>query len=300
LLSADIVVVGAGPAGCAAAVQCKRLGIDPLLINRTRAVGGLVTNACLIENYPGVAPLAGRDFIRLLGDHLARFDIAVDVREVTGLSRVDDGFALQSNSGPLRARAVILAAGTAPRTIDIPGAGALADSGLFYEVQALMSAVDLATAGRVFVVGSGEAALDYALTLVGQGVQVTVLVRGRALKATGRLVDSAQANPGIKLSFGVEPQAVRQTEQGLEIDIERDGSFFTAVGSAVLVAIGRRSTAPELLSGLDADLSGAVSTGIQGLFVAGDARSGRLGQVGTAVGDGLAAAMAAAEWVNRN
>ncbi|MCK4305944.1 MAG: FAD-dependent oxidoreductase, partial [Candidatus Eisenbacteria sp.] len=72
-----IAIIGAGPAGCAAAVQCKRLGISPLLVDRTGNAGGSIANAHLIENYPGLDPLPGPEFAQRLAAHLARHGIPI-------------------------------------------------------------------------------------------------------------------------------------------------------------------------------------------------------------------------------
>ena len=85
----DVVIVGAGPAGCAAAVQCRRLGQHPLLLDRTGRPGGLVAHAHSVENYPGLPPTAGPRMVQLLAEHLERFDLRVEQREVLGLESRD-------------------------------------------------------------------------------------------------------------------------------------------------------------------------------------------------------------------
>ena len=85
---ADLLVVGAGPAGVAAAAQAARLGLEVRIIDRAGRAGGLVANGFLVENYPGLeAPVPGAELARRLGEHLARYGLAVDACATTSEER---------------------------------------------------------------------------------------------------------------------------------------------------------------------------------------------------------------------
>jgi thioredoxin reductase len=107
-----VVVVGAGPAGIAAAIYLKRAGIDPLVFERDE-VGGLLRNAHSVENYPGFPDgVSGQELVELLKRQLVRWRIDVRMEEVHKISREGDVFIVVSESGEVFAKSVIVATGT--------------------------------------------------------------------------------------------------------------------------------------------------------------------------------------------
>jgi thioredoxin reductase (NADPH) len=286
-----VIVVGAGPAGVAAAAQCLRLGIVPLIVDRTGAAGGLVENAYCVENYPGIEkPLRGPELAERLRAHLARFGLAVERAEVTAIAREGDDYIVDGDPETMRARAVILASGTEPVRLGISNERECEDSAVFYDVRSLLRRHP--NPRSVVVVGGGEAACDYALSLSASDARVTMAVRSNRLKARGRLADAVRRSSAVRVLFetvcesvGISPTAVRL--RGAAGDTEESET------DAVLVAVGRRSAAAALLESMGAAPPAAENGPLAGLFVAGDARRGGLGQVGMAVGDGMRAAAAA-------
>jgi len=258
-------------------------------------VGGLVENAYSIENYPGLEPTSGPVFGRLLAEHIARFGVELVVGEVQAIGVKREGFALTIDPlGEVRAGAVILATGTAPRRLEVPGAADLEGDGLHYEVRDVLVPT---TPERSLVVGGGEAALDYALSLARDGSEVTVCVRREVLRARGRLVKLTERSPNVEFRFEVQPVAIGRAGGEVKIELETPGGRVVERSDVVVAAVGRIPRGPELFKGLDLPPSQALSAGLKGLFVAGDVRRGALGQAGMAVGDGLAAAMAAVAYL---
>lgn len=309
---ADVAVVGAGPAGCAAAVQCARLGLAPRLLDASGRAGGLAANAFRIENYPGLPPLDGPAFAGRLAAHLERFGLTVTPGRLSRLERDGDGFALAGDFGGFRARGAILATGTRARRLDAPGAAALAGRTLFHEPRELLAAMPAPRA--VVVIGGGEAALDYALTLAGAGARVTLCLRGSAPRGCRRLQElvARESRIAVRPDTAVRALAAapvapavgraaaaahggatgaphRVTDAANGVAVTLDGGE-TLAADAVLVAIGRRATAADLLTPLGLSARDTVATAHPHLFVAGDARLGSLGQAAMAAGDGLAAA----------
>jgi thioredoxin reductase (NADPH) len=323
-----VVIIGAGPAGCAAAVQCLRLGVRPRLLDRSGRAGGLVFEAQRVDNYPGLNPLPGPVFAERLADHLARFGIEVERATVTSLAsctgtsrarpaetaswspgadtaaeeagdatepaRGAPAILVRGDFDEIEARGVILATGTVARPLDVPGAAALAGSRLFYSVRELLTA--LPSARRALIIGGGEAALDYALTLAEAGARVRVLVRGTAVRAIGRLADRVRENPAIEIVTEVTPLGLERDDAGVRLAVGVASPVpgqheIVEHGDAILVAIGRESTAQRLLENVSASPIFGVRSALSGLFIIGDARSGGLGQIAMATGDGIAAAM---------
>lgn len=259
-----ILVVGAGPAGVAAAVQLRRLGLPVRLWDRAGRAGGLVAEAWRVENHPLLPPTPGPAVAGRIAAHLERYDIPVEALELRALRRAEAGWIADSEGASLAASEVVLAWGTEEIPLMLPSGVAVASR----------SARTLLAAGapsRALVVGGGEAAFDQALTLADAGVDVLIAVRDR-VRARGLLAAAVTAHPHITLRAGVQVIG----EGGLLSD-------GTVVEGPIVVAVGRRARAcPGVLVGQD------------GLTVIGDAARGSLGQMGAAVGDGLMAAGAIA------
>ncbi len=308
-INEHIVIVGAGPAGCAAAIQCTRLGVPPLVLDRTGQVGGLISNAFLVENYPGLEPMRGTEFADRLTQHFARFGIPITRGVVTALARTShqlsalsqEGITVCGDFGKIHATSVIVAVGTESVRLDVPGAAELEGNGLFYEVRHFLEFHS--RLGQTVVIGGGEAAFDYALSLARADAKVILLVRAPSPRAHGRLVEMVNREPAIKVVLHTRPRAIRANPAncaGFVIETSGPNGSSTLQADGILVAIGRRSTAPSLLPGLEADPRNPIMTRDPGIFVVGDARAGSLGQLAIAVGDGLQAAEAAVRHVREN
>ena len=282
----DVAIIGAGPGGVAAAVQAKRLGLFPVLIDKTGHAGGLSRCAFSIENYPGIPPTSGAEFTRLLESHLDRFGINIHKSSVTWIEKHRKGYRIHMGDESKTAHAVIVATGTAPKKLTFPGAD-------WVEYDPL-PALSRQTADAV-IIGGGEAALDYALSLHDAGTKVTIIVRNTHLKAAGRLVDMIRSRGGIDLRLKTLPIRLSKAPDSYTLVVADDNRSVSLKAGAIIGAIGRRPHLPRFSKGLDEMTSKTVSTPQQGLFVIGDARRGTLGQAGMAVGDGLDAAALAAK-----
>jgi thioredoxin reductase (NADPH) len=292
----EVVVIGAGPAGCAAAVQCARLGLATVLVDRAGKPGGLLANAFCIENYPGTEkPLPGPLFVRRLSAWLDRFAVNVVKAEVRTVKTVDQALVVETTTGTLSARAVVLATGTTPRRASISGELETAGTTLFYEVREALRLKP----STVLVVGGGEAAFDYALSLAAAEARVRLCIRSATHRAGPRLAALVARNPEITIEYNCRIVSVRPTEVGVEATLEA-GTVCHADG--IVVAVGRDPSLPQLLPAPADRLVPAESvlTTIPGLFIAGDVRLTSLGQAGIAVGDGLECAARAATLIRNS
>jgi thioredoxin reductase (NADPH) len=286
-----IVVVGAGPAGVAAAAQCARLGIAPEILDRTGFVGGLVGAGFWIENIPGLEPVTGLELARRLEAHLERFGLAVLAETVTGVEPLGGRWLVVSDAGERLAAAAILCVGTRPRPWSVPGAAGLPGARVFDDVRELLARRPKPE--KALVVGGGEAAFDNALTLARVGAEVDILVRGESPRAAGRLLALADGEPRIRVETGTRVVAVEPAGDSVTAILETLGGIERRTADAVLVAVGRESALESLLPAPQrAGTHGAIEWA-PGLFVCGDARLGSLGQAGIAIGDGLSAASSA-------
>lgn len=286
------VVVGAGPAGCAAAVQCARLGAPVRLFDRSGRAGGLIANGFLVENYPGLErPLPGPAFAARLAEHLSRFGVEVERDRLLGLEPDGGGWSCRFDGAVVRCRSAILCTGTVARPFAVDGDPGLVQRAVFHEARELLAAIP--SPRRVIVIGGGEAAFDYALTLADGGAEVTIAIRGAAPRARGRLARLVAENPSIRVARATRVTALDETEDRVLARAISEGREERWEADGILAAVGRIGTAEELAAALVDDAPVLPLTPRPGLFICGDARSGSLGQAGIAVGDGLRAAAGA-------
>lgn len=289
----SITIIGAGPAGVAAAAQCAKHGIYPILVDRTGKPGGLIENARLIDNYPGLNhPLSGTEFSRLLKTHLDHFNIHITKTTVQKIEYQNHLFKIMFEDGEFLSKTVIYAAGTSPKPLDLKREQELSQSSIFYEVRPLMDHEHFRSlvkrdAVEVVVVGGGEAANDYALSLAQEpSVKISLIMRGKReqISANKQLSDLVTKHPRINIITESEITNVHtSSNDSLSLSLlAKNGKLKESkTCHFLLVAIGRHP-----------NLSAISSFNIfpKGLVLAGDVKRGSLGQLGMAVGDGLAAA----------
>jgi thioredoxin reductase len=248
----EVVIIGAGPAGIMAAIQLKRSGISPVLLEKEQ-VGGLLLNANLVENYPGFPEgVTGEEFVKLMVRHLEYTGIEVEFGEVKTLSYGSELFLIGEGNGTLSARRVVVASGT--RAIipdDIPFSPSLLGCKIFSEVKD----VPLSNGCKVAVVGGGDCVEKWFDADYIPGVVIKEISKGET---------------GLRLHI------VKNVERILEVDF-------------LLLAVGREPQDSFLSHEIREDLESGRE--IEGLYFAGDVRRGFMRQSGIAVGDGLMAAM---------
>jgi len=278
------VVIGAGPAGVAAATQLERAGMHPLLVEKG-PVGGLVLNAWKVENYPGFpSGIRGVDLARLLEEQIERFLIRVERSTVVSVSRTRGGYAIESDRGRIPAKGVVVATGTVPRPLPANLAADCPPGRLFYEVKDLPAD----RRRRVAIVGGGDAAFDYALGLADGGTSVDVFFRSPRPRALRLLVAQAQRSPRIRIHAGTEVKNIAGTHGGIQLRFS-DGSACEA--DVLLAAIGRDPNVSFLADEIRQSIEENGTGGLPGFHLAGDVRRGLHRQVAVAVGDGLVSAM---------
>jgi thioredoxin reductase len=273
------------PAGITTAIQLKRSGHTPLLLEKDQ-IGGLLLNANLVENYPGFPNgITGEALAQLMVWHLDRVGVRVDPAEVRSLRRERDMFLLDDGYGLAGARAVVLASGTKgiiPDNLPLP------DSLIGRYISCELKDIVSKAGSRVAVIWGGDCAFDYSLNLAGEGCHVSILQRGDRPRALPLLVDRVRRNPNIDYMSGVVVKEVEEIDHGVILHLNGGAENRLEV-DFLLLAVGREPRDTILSSDIKRDLE--TGTGVEGLYLVGDVRRGFMRQVGIAVGDGLVAAM---------
>lgn len=288
----ETAIIGAGPAGCAAAVQCRRLGLDIRLLDKSGRAGGLIREARLIENYPGLSAIPGGEFAERLCSHISGFGISVLNCHADSIVQIDNGFEIRSNQGVITSASVIVATGTVPVNYSIPGN---ASSRLLRSILDVREPIP----SNTMVIGGGEAALDYALSLSDAGSNVDILVRNSCLRAYGRLRDEVETRSGIRILYNTESVSIISSGKDFLVKYISDGNSGECLAGAVLAAIGRERELPVMPDEMKYE-SGSVRTSIPGLYIVGDASLGSLGQAAIAAGHGLQAAVHSFHYIKMN
>lgn len=311
----DVVVVGAGPAGLAAAVYGSSDGLVTAAMERI-ATGGQAGTSSRIENYLGFpAGISGADLAERAGLQAGKFGARIMVSgEAIGL-KSDGGHHLVrlANQGSVAARAVVLATGARYRRLAVPGIEAFEGSSVYYAatVQEAMAC----GAGPVVIVGGGNSAGQAAIFLAARVIRVYVLIRGDDPNnnMSRYLVDQIQQHPRVSVRTCTEIREVHGDDalSAVVAEDKRTGERYAIETRALFVFIGAVPNTSWLAGAIELDDHGYVSTGPAalysgtgvrqrrmprqplmletsrpGVFAAGDVRSGSVKRVAAAVGEG--------------
>jgi thioredoxin reductase (NADPH) len=301
VVKAELVVVGAGPAGLAAGIYGSRAGLETLLIDKGLP-GGQIILTDEIENYPGLTEsLSGTELAERMRTQAQRFGAKFAYDEIKKLTAQQEGFILEGER-TYSAPAVILAMGTSYNRLRIPGEARLTGRGVSY-----CATCDGAffRGQRVAVIGGGDAAIQEALFLARICDRVMVVHRRDRLRAIKVLQDRALQNPKIEFVWRHIPVAILGEEvvQGLEVKSVETGESRVLDVSGVFVFIGFQPNMFEIQARVRTTKWGFILTDERmateepGIWAAGDVRDKPLRQVVTAVSDGAIAAMEAQKYL---
>lgn len=296
----DIAIVGGGPAGLTAALYASRAGLSTLILE-SLVPGGQIATTDLVENYPGLGKTTGPDLAQRLLEDALRFGAQLRAEEVQELI-LEQPFRLVTPGGEHLARTVIVATGSRPRTLGVPGEEELRGKGISY----------CATCDGAFfrdeevaVIGGGNAAVQEALFLTRFARRVTIIHRRDTLRAVKDLADRAEANEGISFLWDSIVTDIGGSQQVEKVTVQnvKSGQKDSLPVSGVFIYIGALPNTEFLPSEITRDQLGYLEvdqdlmSSVPGVFVAGDVRPKKLRQVVTATGDGARAAMAALDYL---
>lgn len=294
----DVLVLGGGIAGLTAAHEAARAGLAAGLIE-SALFGGQVANVGAIQGYPMPAPASGTELASVLVE--ASRDLGVAILQERASELTVDGAikSVRTDKGVHRADRLIVATGGRLRRLGVPGEAELTGRGVS---QCAFCDAGFFRDADVVVVGGGDAALQEALHLAGYCRSVTLIHRGRQLRARRGYVLAAADNP--KFSFrwqtvvtavlgddGVSSVCLRNIANHLTDELACAG-VFVFVGVEPNTALVPGAVARDAKGYLTVDAG--LRTSVPGVFAVGAVRAGFAGQLANAVSDGAIAALSAA------
>ncbi len=299
----DVLIIGGGPAGLTAAIYAARAG-KTVTVCEKETLGGQITQAHEVQNYPGISAISGMELGDRLCSHAMDCGAEVEFTAVTALTRNDDGsFTAETEDGTLQARAVIFAGGAKPRALALPREEELVGSGVSY---CALCDGSFFAGQDVAVVGGGNTAIGDALYLSAICRSVTIIHRRDEFRAEDAVLQSAKEAANIRFvtSATVAQLHGESALEGLTLR-HSDGSTSQLAVTGLFVAMGRVPDT-SLLAGLLAQSADAYVdakedclTAVSGLFVAGDCRTKEVRQLTTAVADGTTPATAACHYLDK-
>lgn len=304
----DLLVVGAGPAGLAAAINAASEGLSVVVLDRGSEVGGQARESSRIENYLGFADgLDGPTFAEQARGQAIRFgvDIHVEAEVIDVRPNGNGGHQIMCDSGnTYSCRVVLIASGVTYRRLDVPGIDPLIGRGVFYGLNP--SQAEEFRGARVFIVGGANSAGQCALHLSQHGAEVHVLSRSPLAKSMSSYLVERFPEAGITVHEGARVAATRGNGKLTHVTVADAATIRTELADGLLVFIGaepRTSWAPVvdtdgrgfILTGPDVPIWGDsaqplyLETSVPGIFAAGDVRAGSVKRVAAAAGEGAMA-----------
>ncbi len=300
----DFVSIGGGPAGFNAALYAKRKGLKTLLI--AAKPGGQLLNTSSVDNYLGYIELSGEALYEQFQAHVKSLDIdQVNDSMVEALWRdeTQGEFFLQLSDGrQLTSTTVMVATGSNPRRLDVPGEKEFANAGVAY---CAICDAPLFKGKDVIIAGGGNSAVEAAIDVAKLASKVTLVHRSQ-LRADKVLIDRMMSAENIEIYL--ESQILNiygdTRMRGIEVLDKKTNTAFKLEADGIFIEIGNLPNSTLVKDLVETNELNEVivddhqRTNVAGLFAAGDVTNGAYKQIIIAAADGAKAALAASEYIN--
>ncbi|MEM4282653.1 MAG: FAD-dependent oxidoreductase [Candidatus Woesearchaeota archaeon] len=289
----DLIIIGAGPAGIAAAIYCARQKLDFVILSKD--VGGQTLLSSDVENYLGFHFLSGADLVKKFREHIA--DYGIEIREgesVIKLARKGNVFWVKSNRGIYKARTILIATGKKPKKLNVPGEDSLYGKGVTF---CATCDAPLFKGKDVAVVGGGNSAMDAALFAAKYSPKVYLVTINPALEGEKGLMQKVLSNKKITVLYNAITKAILGKDFVDGIIIEQDGKTKRLSVQGVFVEIGLIPSSDIVKGMVKLNKKGEIivnknnMTSVPGIFAAGDVTNVCEKQILVAAGEGAKAAL---------
>ncbi|MEG0823110.1 MAG: thioredoxin-disulfide reductase [Erysipelotrichaceae bacterium] len=297
----DIIIVGGGPAGLSAALYASRSNASVLIIENG-APGGKLLNTDLIENYPGYTSINGAELALSMLGHATSFNANIISDKVLKINKLNNSFNIECDKESYEAKAVIIASGTKPKLMNIPGELEFTSKGVSY---CAVCDAPFYRNKEVAVIGGGNSALEEAEFLTRFVSKVHLIVRRDVFRADPIYIDKILANKKVEVYYNSVPMMIKGVNDRVSSLVikDKDGERDIAI-SGVFPFVGN-SAISEFVNDLDITnedgyiiVDNDMNTKVKGIYAAGDVIVKNLRQVVTACSDGAIAGQNAVTYIN--
>lgn len=301
----DLIIIGAGAAGLAAGIYGARSGLKTLILEE-KMVGGTTADAPIIENYPGFESIRGTELAQMMAAHCRKTGVSIrEFEKVVSLELKSERKLVKTSRATYEAKAIIIASGSHYRELGVPGEKEFRGRGVSY---CGICDGPLFKGKRVLVVGGGNSAVITTLYIAELASEIKIAHRRETFRAEEALVKTLKEKDNVEILWNTELKEIRgeklvskailynnKTKETLELLID---GVFVQVGEDPNSQLAKEA-------GVEVDEKGYIiidirqKTNIAGVYAAGDVTNHPIKQVGTAVGQGITAALEAYGYIRR-
>ncbi len=293
----DLVIIGSGPAGMAAAIYAKRACLETLVLERTGFGGGQVLNTYEVDNYPGLPGISGFELAQKMSEHAVKLGAQTVEDDIVELCAQPDKYIIKGENGSYETKGIVIATGAKHAHLNVPGEEELAGMGVSYCATcdgAFFAGKDVA------VVGGGDVAVEDAIFLARSCRKVYLIHRRDELRAAKTLQEALKTYDNVEILWNTTVEEIKGEDMVTTVVIKDKvtGLNQEVDVSGVFIAVGILPNSEWLKDTLKTDEGGYVvagedcKTSLPFVYAVGDVRTKPLRQVVTAVADGANAVIA--------
>lgn len=296
----DTIIIGAGIAGMTAAMYAARKKMKYEIVSSE--FGGQMNVSGEVLNYPGISKTSGMQLIIEMRKQMDYNGVKVRRETASGIERSGKNFTVVTDKGRYDTRTVIIATGSVPRKLNVPGEKEHANKGVAYCAICdgpLFSGMDVA------IVGGGNSALEAVSFMEAVAKKIYVIVKGGKFSGHEYLIEKVQSNSKVEVVFGADTKEILGGSNGMVSGLryEKDGRVHEIKVGGVIVEIGRHPSTAAFRDIVELDEDGHIKidcqgrTKVPGIFAAGDCAAGHEYQYVISAGQGCMALIKAARYL---
>ncbi|RRD93030.1 thioredoxin-disulfide reductase [Clostridiales bacterium COT073_COT-073] len=292
----DVAIIGAGPAGMTAGIYASRAQLDYILLEKGFA-GGQIINTYEVENYTGFSSISGFDLAQKMQEHLQYLGGSITMAEIKAIRLTENGLKeVETESGSFLAKTLIIATGATARKLGVPGEEQFSGRGVSY----------CATCDGAFykdkttiVIGGGDVAVEDAIYLARMCKKVYIAHRRDEFRAVKNLQTKLLALPNVEVLWFTEAEEIKGNDfvNAISLVQNQTGEKTELAVDGVFIAVGSTPNTEFVGDLVEKDGQGSIitnskcQTSVDGIYAAGDLRSGSVRQIMAACADAVAAVM---------